>query len=133
MQCFFLKFGANHNIIIYFRWISACPNGKCYHLNSVIDIKVKEYVLAEEGMPSLLLAYQYVVNIFTTTGMTEIIPMNMLQIVSSLIIIMVIQFTLVALSSEFATFIAIAQYSLSKYDYDIRQLRTYLEVCKRTI
>lgn len=65
---------------------------------------------------------------FTATGIRDVIPMTITQLLVTILIVALSQFLYISLANEFATMLSIEQFTLSQYEYDIQQLRTYLEV-----
>lgn len=110
------------------RWLIANDNNQIYYLKSTKEEDEFNYVKAEPGFESVVLCYYYVINIFTSTGMRDVAPITSYQLLTSIIMVMWVQFILIGLTSGFATVLSIAHYTMNNYEYSIEQVRTYWQV-----
>lgn len=77
---------------------------------------------------SIVLAYTFVVKTLTTNELKIILPTDQLQLVTSIIITVALLFTTIRLISGFTTMMTISNYSMGNYEYNIDNLRIYMQV-----
>lgn len=115
-------------LICFCRWLTACIDNRCVYMKSTRREDRYNYLQAEAGIDSIVLAYGYVVNAFTTTGLRDVTPLTMAALIVTMIILSTFQFNMIALTSEFTTLLEISQYSMSSYQHNMQQLQLYLQV-----
>lgn len=84
--------------------------------------------VANSTLDSVLVAYTYIVNIFTSIGVRYVRPMTITQLVVAMLLIFCVQYIIATLASGFATLIIIENTILSDYKYSIERLNNYLKV-----
>lgn len=101
---------------------------RCKHNISFLDLKDVILVKATTLEESILLTYSYVVNIMSTNAMAKIIPTDKLQLITVLLISAVFMYTTIRLIGGFTSMMWISSYSMGNYEYNINELRIYLQV-----
>lgn len=105
-----------------------CPNNTCtYNANS--DPHGKDnYVPEKDSWRSELLAYKYVINVFTTTSMTAVFPITLAELGVSSIITLATLYSMSQLTSNYASLLITVKYSMSAYEYKLRELLAFMTV-----
>lgn len=78
---------------------------------------------------SILFTYSYIVNLLTTNSMRLVLPTNALELITTMVVGFIFIFTTTGLIARFTTMLSITNYSKANYEYDIDELRIYLQVC----
>ncbi|KAI4460643.1 cyclic nucleotide-gated cation channel subunit a [Holotrichia oblita] len=104
------------------RILCACFHTRCAY----VDIDgFKSYTT--NTLDSVLIAYTYVINSFTSTGLNNVRPMSLREVLVATLVVTYIQYTIAALASGFVTLIIIEDTILSNYKYNIERLNIYLK------
>lgn len=107
----------------------ACDkNYRCYYNKSLFQSDEIIITMAENGPRSVLLTYSHAINIMTTNGINTTLPVNLLELVTTLIITVIFIYATIRLISGFTTIMTISSYSMGNYEYNIEELRIYLQV-----
>lgn len=77
---------------------------------------------------SALAGYTYTVNVFTTTGLRDTVPMNWLELLASTVMALFAQFMIANMASGFANMIIIEDNTMANYQHKIKKLKIYLTV-----
>lgn len=79
-------------------------------------------------MASMILAYKYVVTVFTTSSLRDICPITLPQLWVSMLIIFATIYATVVLTSAFASILVTQNCTMSIYEYKIVEMIKYLQV-----
>lgn len=82
----------------------------------------------DDPFESNVLAYMYVLNLFTCTGIRDISPRNPMEVMATIVIVIVSQVVTIVLMCGFTSISITENYVLSEYEFNIEKLYQYLKV-----
>lgn len=88
----------------------------------------KTLVVENDTLLSTLLGYNYVVNIFTGTGMRDSVPFTMGELLVSGFMALFSQFMIANMASGFANMVIIDKNIMVQYEQSIYKMKIYLSV-----
>lgn len=106
----------------------ACRNFRCYYNISPSDSNEIVVKAVDNLQQSVLLTYNHVINILTTNAVKTTVPLNEIEIVTTILTIVILMYATIQLISGFTTIMAISSYSMGNYEFNIDGLRIYLQV-----
>ncbi|KRT79809.1 cNMP binding protein [Oryctes borbonicus] len=99
----------------------------CFHHNCIyVDVDGQKQ-MTNNTLDSILVAYAYIINICTSTGLNYVQPMTLTEMCVAAVLVLSVQYVIAALASGFATLIIIENSTLTDYKYSIERLNMYLE------
>ena len=107
--------------------ITACFHRNCLYIHNNYG-RPSEFKESETSWSSVLIAYTYIVGIFTSTSIRKVVPVNLQELIVSLVLAFCVQYQIATLASGFANFIIIENSTMSHYQHDINKLKIYLKV-----
>lgn len=107
----------------------ACyPHGCKMIENTGYYNKHTKHLLVKSKILSEMLAYSYVVNIFTATGVSVVFPVNIPQLIVTIIIALLSLYVTGVITSTFASILVIENSKMTQYEHKIDTLKQYLVV-----
>ncbi|KAI4458712.1 cyclic nucleotide-gated cation channel subunit a [Holotrichia oblita] len=84
-------------------------------------------VIENDTIKSFRLAYLYVTNVFTSTGLKVITPTSNQELIATIVMICVAQYILIGLTAEFATMLVQGKSVMTKFEREATCVLKYLE------
>lgn len=116
---------------IYGRFLVSCLDHNCYYVKERFG-RPKTTFATHNDIDSALVGYTYTVNIFTTCGMRDTVPINWKELLVSTVMALFAQFMIANMASGFANMVIIEKNTMANYQHKINKMKIYLSV-SRTI
>lgn len=108
-------------------WLCACNDNMCSYRKDKDENK-QEFVKEKSNYISNLLAYQYIINLFTISGLRSTTPLTKLQVFVTIFITLISQYITAVVARAVASYLVVKYSEMSEYEYNIQELRDYLKV-----
>lgn len=109
-------------------WVTACPTGFCYYLKDSDAHKPSVYLLEKDRLASMILAYKYVITVFTTSSLRDICPLTIAELGVSMMITFTTIYATASLTSAFASILVTQNCSMRMYEHKIEEMTKYIQV-----
>lgn len=88
---------------------------------------------AENTFKSFRIAYLYVINVFSSTGLKMVTPTSSAELIATIIMVCVAQYILVALTAGFASMLVQDKSVMTQFEREAGHVLKYLEVISTLI
>lgn len=85
-------------------------------------------VVEQDTMGSFRLAYLYVINVFTSTGLKIITPSSNAELIATIVMVCVAQYILIALTAGFASMLVQDKSVMTQFEREAGHVLKYAEV-----
>ncbi|KRT82034.1 cNMP binding protein, partial [Oryctes borbonicus] len=105
----------------------ACPNSKCHYNSERISMTDFKVVRENDTFSSVLLAYLFIVNMYTGASSIKSYPIVVTEIIVACIIALIAQYITTNLCSAYTSMVLVDQFNFSRYEVRYNRLSTYLQ------